>query len=155
MDVIGGNDILQRRFNNFLRGGGNDVEVEAITRDGAGEQLRELPDVFLQPHTFPRLHQVLFADAGAILGVMEQEIAQFAALLHQVLYRQRRDFGFENLGRDSHQFAEDQAGIVETQGLIEIACQQILLDQWNSGLHKCPPAHVVWALLATANVQIR
>ncbi len=54
---------------------------------------------------------------------MQQKIGQFPALLHQVDPRQAGDA----LGEiaDAQQFAENHPGIVKTQGLIEIADQQI------------------------------
>ncbi len=56
------------------------------TRSGAVEirqQLRKQPDILLQADAFSGLNQMLFPHA-AILWIVQQQIGEFPALLHQV-----------------------------------------------------------------------
>ena len=61
---------------------------------------------------------MLAADA-AVLGIVQQQVGQFAALLHQVDVRQAADLLHKALRSD--QFTENQSGVVKTQGLVKIA----------------------------------
>ena len=64
------------------------------------------------------LAQVLPADA-TVLGIVQQQVGQFATLLHQVDVRQSADSLHEAVRSD--QFTKDQSGVVKTQGLVKIA----------------------------------
>ena len=47
------------------------------------QQLRKQPDILLQADAFSGLNQMLFPHA-AILWIVQQQIGEFPALLHQV-----------------------------------------------------------------------
>ena len=125
---------LQRRLDDFLRCGGNDEELEAVAVDALGEALGEQIDVRLQPDATADLHEVL-APHAAVLGIVQQQIRQLAALLHQVEARQTGDLLDE--ARRPEQLAQDDTRIVEAQRLIEIAREQELLSHTN--LHRSTP----------------
>jgi hypothetical protein len=66
---------------------------------------------------------------------MEQQVSELSTLLNQVLRGKERRFALELLRRDSNQFAQNQTGVIEAQGLIKIAGQQIVFDDtFHSGL---------------------
>lgn len=82
------------------------------------EQPQQSADILLEANPFARLHQVGFSHAPE-LGVVEQQVGQFAALLHQANVRESRDFFVKSV--NAEQLAQDHTGIVETQSLIEVA----------------------------------
>ena len=59
---------------------------------------------------------------------MQEQICEFRALLHQIQLRHTRRFFLELLNRNAEQFGENQARVVEAQGLVEVAGEQILLN---------------------------
>ena len=84
---------------------------------------------------------MLFPDARAIFGVVQEQIGQLSALLNEVLHRQDRRLLFEHLSGDSHQLAQNEPGVVKAQRLIEIARQQIPLHKLGFALHISPPVN--------------
>ena len=69
----------------------------------------------------PDLDQVAAADA-AVLGIVEQEVSEFAALLDEMDVGEAGDALAEVL--DAHHFAEHDAGVVEAESLVEVADQK-------------------------------
>src|SRR5579859_2503098 len=67
----------------------------------------------------------MFAADAAELRIVQNQVGQFRALLHQVDLGQAPDLVMEALHAD--QFGEHDSGIVETKRLVEIAGQKILL----------------------------
>ncbi len=81
-------------------------------------------DVALEPNLFAYSLQILPPDP-AILGVMQQQVRQLGALLHQMHSREPGTF-FQEPGNAQH-LAQGDAGVVEAQRLVEIARQQVAL----------------------------
>ena len=81
------------------------------------EELDQRRDVAPQPDQPARLDQVLAPDA-AELGVVPNQVGQLATLLHEIAPRQALDLLLKTPGPED--LAEDQAGVVETERLIEI-----------------------------------
>src|SRR5258706_12586066 len=71
------------------------------------------------------------APDAAELRVMENQVGEFRALLYQVNLGQTSDLFMEAVHTD--QFGEHDSGIVETERLVKIASQKILLH------HICYP----------------
>ncbi len=85
------------------------------------EELDQRRDVVPQPHQPARLDQVLTPDA-AELRVVPNQVRQLATLLHEIAPGQPLDLLLEIPGPED--FAEDQAGVVEAERLIEIRRDQ-------------------------------
>jgi hypothetical protein len=83
------NDTFERRLNNLLGGSGDHVEGEGTPVEIL-QQLRKKADIRLKTNLFPYLDEVLFSDTP-ILGVMQQEVSQFTALLDEMHARQTID----------------------------------------------------------------
>ena len=81
-------------------------------------------DVPLEPYAPAGLLQVL-ATHAAQRGVVQDQVGQLTPLLHQVDAGQAGDLLREAV--DAEDLAEDVPGVVEAQGLVEVACQQVLL----------------------------
>jgi len=118
-DVIGRHDAFQRRLNDLFRGGGDDVEGEVATLQIL-HQFHEGGDVLFKSDALANLMQMFAADA-AVLGIVEQEVGELRALLHEMGPGQTGDFFLEIRG--SEQFAQDEAGVVEAERLVEIRRQ--------------------------------
>src|ERR1700676_62746 len=67
----------------------------------------------------------MFAPDAAKLRIVQNQVREFRALLHQVDLGQAPDLVMEALYAD--QFGEYDSGIVETKRLVKIASQKILL----------------------------
>ncbi len=139
-DVIGRHHAFERRFNDLLRRGGNHVEREMVAVDIV-EQFRQHSDVGLQAHALADFNEVLAANL-AELGIVQQQVGEFPALLYQVNLRQAGDPGVEILHADHAR--QNVAGIVKTEGLVEIAKQEIA-----SGI--CPDVFHLLLLFQTAD----
>src|SRR4029077_13442467 len=83
VDVLFGNDSFERRLNNFLRRGGNNVERNSEIVGEVVERVREELHVVLQTDALPGLDQVLATNATEI-GVMQDEVRKFSTLLNQI-----------------------------------------------------------------------
>jgi len=70
---------------------------------------------------------------------MEQQVSELSTLLNQVLRGKERCFALELPRRDSNQFAQNKPRVVEAQGLIKIAGQQIVFDDT---FHSCLTFHL-------------
>ena len=70
------------------------------------------------------LGQILSPHAS-VLGIVSQKIRKFASLLDQVEPRKAGHLVLE--AGNTQQLAQRDTGIVETERLVEITCQQIML----------------------------
>ena len=76
----------------------------------------------LQADAPSHFDQVLLAHL-AELGIVEQQVGELGALLHEAGARQSGDFALEALGPD--EAAQDDSGVVEAERLIEVAGDEI------------------------------
>jgi hypothetical protein len=93
------------------------------------EGLVEQFNVFFQANSLAHLVEMLFAHLLPEFGIMQQQVRQLRSLLYQVQLGHALRFSFKFRGRNAHQFAQYIPGIVERQGLIEVAGKQVPL-QW-------------------------
>ena len=108
-------------MNYFLRGRGRDVKRE-LPPVQIFQQLHQQTDVRLQTDPLAHFIKVLAPYAPEV-RVMQQQIGKLSALLNEMNFRETVD-SLKKVG-DAKHVAEDNAGIVKTQGLIEIADQKI------------------------------
>ena len=122
----GGDDALQRRLDDLLRRRRDDVEREAVALDRPPRGMRrERCDVLLQPDALADLDEVLPPHA-AVLRVVQEQVGQLAALLHQVEPRQARHLAPRSPALPSSSLSTTP-GVVEAQRLVEVARQQVVL----------------------------
>src|SRR6266704_2706312 len=119
-DVIGRNDALERRLDNFLGRGGDDVEMKFVTLRQIVEGAREKCDVVFQADALAGLNEMVAADAAEI-RVMENQIAKLRALLDEVHLRQSLDLVVEPVKTD--ELAQHDSRVVEAQRLVKITGQ--------------------------------
>src|SRR5262249_9419465 len=101
----------------------NDVDLEMRAFDAGVEDLDQAPDVVLQPDALADLVEVLPADLP-VFGVVQQQVGQLSALLHEVDPCQAGDLLLE--ARGAQQLAEHDPRVVEAQRLVEVAGEQVL-----------------------------
>src|SRR6266540_5102714 len=89
-NVIRRNNVFERRLDHFFWRGRNDIEGEAVVVKALLEEPQHLLNVLLETDSFAHLYQVLFTDT-TVLRVVQQQVSQFASLLHQVHVRQAGD----------------------------------------------------------------
>src|SRR5271154_2152385 len=82
-DVLRGNDAFEGRLDNLLRGGGDNVEMKVVALGKSVENACEKGDVVLEADALAGGNEVVAADA-AEFGIVENEIAEFRALLDEV-----------------------------------------------------------------------
>src|SRR5690606_33622073 len=109
---------------------GDDEERERASFHLRGEQVHEVPDITLQPDAPAGLDEVLAPDTPELRVVAEQ-VGQLAALLDEIAARETGYFGFE-IGRPDD-LAEDDAGVVEAQCLVEVAGDEVVLAADSHG----------------------
>src|ERR1035438_1978384 len=78
----------------------------------------------LQAYALPGFHEVLAADPPEI-GIVQDQIRQFRALLDEVNVRQALHFCMKIV--KANKLAENDSRVVKTECLVEIAGQKILL----------------------------
>jgi len=83
VNVIGGNDALQRRADYFHWSRGDDVEVEVVVFHLLGQVTVKRINVRLQTYALARLIKVLRAHL-AKFGIVQQQIGEFTSLLDEV-----------------------------------------------------------------------
>ncbi len=121
VNVVRRDNSLERGVNYFHRGGRKNVEVEVIARNAAIEDLTEQLDIFFQVDALSDLVEMLLANARMELRVVQQQVSQFGTLLDQVQFDHPLDFPLEFLRRNSDHLAENIAGVVERERLVEVA----------------------------------
>ena len=70
---------------------------------------------------------MLFAHFLAELGIVQQQVRQFRALLHQVQLGHALRLAFKFRSRNADQFTQYVAGIVESKGLVEVTGKKVTL----------------------------
>src|ERR1700676_3619016 len=98
--------------------------------DASVEQLVQKLDVALESNPLADLVQMFLANFGFELRIMQQQVGELRALLHQVDLGHAFGFSLELLGRNADQFGEHVAGIVEGKRLVEIACENIAFERF-------------------------
>ena len=119
-DVIGRNDAFERRLDDFLRRGGDDVEMKFVTLRQIVEDAREKCDVVFQADALAGLNEMIAADAAEI-RVVENQIAKLRALLDEVHLRQAFDVVVEPVKTD--ELAQHDSRVVEAERLVKITGQ--------------------------------
>ena len=97
--------------------------------DARVEKLIEKLDVALQTNALAHLAQMFLSDFGFELRIMQQQVGEFRALLHQVDLRHALGFALEVLGGNANQFGEHVPGIVERERLVEVARENIAFER--------------------------
>src|ERR1019366_8094046 len=120
-DVIGRDHALQRGLHDFFRGSGDHVAGKLVAVDIV-EQFDEARDVGFQADALARFDEMLLANL-AVLGVVQQKVGQFPALLHQVDIGKTSDARAE-IG-NANQLGQYVTGIVKAERLVKIADQEI------------------------------
>src|SRR5581483_9723957 len=128
VDVVSGHYAFQGGADHFHRRSRQNVEIEIVALDTAGQDLREQPDIFLQANALADFVKVLPAHTRAELGVVQQQIREFGALLHQVQPGHALGLALKLLGRNAQHFAKDVARVVEAKRLVEIAGEELAFD---------------------------
>ena len=106
-----------------------------MTLDPLAQNGDEQLDVRLQPDALAGFHQMLPAHA-AEFRIVQNQVRELASLLHEPRARHPRDL-FLEAGQSQH-FAEGDAGIIETQCLIEVARQHEMSRSIRLVFHNQP-----------------
>ncbi len=96
------------------------MEIKFITVRESVQSLREQLYVVLQTNQFASFDQ-MFAPNAAKFRIMQNQVRELRALLHQIDLRQTANLVVKALYAD--QFGKHHAGIVETKRLVKIAGQ--------------------------------
>src|SRR5271166_6203688 len=91
------------------------------------EEAVEQVNVRFQADALACYIKVLRTDFRAELWIVQQQIGEFAALLDEVQFGHARGLALEFRLRNSQQVRENIAGVVEAQGLVEVACKYVSL----------------------------
>src|ERR1700693_2473575 len=116
VNVIRGDNSFERRLDNFLRRRRNHVKREVMPVQIV-QQARKLADGLLQANALSTFRQVVLSDPPEF-GIVQQQVGQFAALLHKMDVRESSDL-FLKAG-DAEHLGENNSRIIEAQRLIEI-----------------------------------
>jgi len=126
-NVVRGHDALQGGAHHLHRRRRDHVKVEVVAVHLAGQKAIEKSNVRLQAHAAADFVQILPPHPRAELGVVQQQVHQFAALLHQVQLRHAPRLALEFLRRNPHQLTEHVAGVVEAERLVKVAGEDVSL----------------------------
>ena len=125
-NMIFGNNSLECRLNHFNWRGGQNVKIEMVAGNPTLKNLIKQRDVFFQANALSDFIQMLFAHATLELGIVQQQIGKLSTLLHQVQPCHACGFALEFSRRNSDQFGEHVARVVEGKRLVEVACKNEL-----------------------------
>src|ERR1022692_2366178 len=125
VNMILRDDVFQRRINHLDGSGGENVEVEEVAIHAGFEDLVKQFDVPFEADALAYLVEMFFADLGFELRVVEQEIGELRTLLHEVDLRHSFRFAFKLRGGNADQLGEHVTGIIEGEGLVEVARENI------------------------------
>src|SRR5258708_27932791 len=120
MNIFRRHNAFERRLDNFLRCGGNHMEIRFISVRESVQSLREQLYVMLQTNQFAGFNQ-MFAPNAAKFRIMQNQVGKLRALLHQVDLRQTANLVVKALYAD--QFGKHYSRIIETERLVKIASQ--------------------------------
>ena len=87
-------------------------------------------DVALQPNALAHLAQMFFPDFSFELRIVQQQVGEFRALLHQVDLGHPLGLALELLGRNADQFGQHVAGIIEGERLVEVAGENVTFQKF-------------------------
>jgi len=128
-NVIGRDNIFQRRKNHLHRSGRQNIEIELMAIDAGIEELVEQFDVALEANALAHLAQMFLPHFGFEFRIMQQQIRQFRALLYQVDLGHALGFALEFLGGNPNQFGEHVARIIEGERLVEVAGENVAFQE--------------------------
>jgi len=108
--------------------GREDVEIKMEAVDAAVEDLVDLADIFFQTDALADLDEIVTAHARMELGIVEKQVGEFRSLLNQVQLGHALDLALELFDGNANHFAQDVAGIVKGQRLIEVAGKEVMFS---------------------------
>src|SRR4051794_37153246 len=82
MNVFGRHNAFESRLDDFFRSGRNNVERKLVAFPSAEDFEKEL-NILLQANLLSDGSKVFFTDTSKF-GIMQQQISEFSALLHQM-----------------------------------------------------------------------
>ena len=82
-DAFGRDDALERRVDDVFRSGRDDVEVEAVSVNAIGEQVRQQRDIPLEADTATDFDEI-FTTNAAKLRIVKQQVRQLGAGLNEI-----------------------------------------------------------------------
>src|SRR5208282_212571 len=129
VNAVGGHNSFERRLDHLDGSGREDGEFEMITLDAVIENLVQQSDVVFEADALPHFVEVLPAHARLEFRVVEQQVGELRPLLHQVQFGHAGGLALELPGRNSNDFAQNVARVVEGQRLIEVAGKKIVLHK--------------------------
>src|SRR5207245_5464925 len=109
-NMIRRHDALERRFNDLLRRGGDDVEMELVAFSEIVERPRKQRNVVLQANALARFDEMFPAHFSKI-RIVQNQIAEFRALLDEVHLGKAFHLVVKSMKAD--QFAKDDSRVVE------------------------------------------
>src|SRR5262249_9180614 len=127
-DVLRRNDAFERRLNDLLRCGRDDVEVELVALRQALQRAGKQSYVMLQPDALSGLDKMLAADTAKV-RIMQNQIAELRALLHQIHVGKALDLVVKIV--ESDELTQHDTGVVEAERLVKITGQQELLNHFQ------------------------
>lgn len=89
------------------------------------QQLVQKLDVALQANSLADLAKMFFPHLRAKLRVVQQQVRELRALLHEVDFGHSLRLALEFFGRDADQLRQHIAGIVESQRLVKVTCEDV------------------------------
>ena len=116
-------------MNHFNRSRRENIEVESVSVNSSFQILIKQINIVFEPNPLPNFIKMLFAHPAAKLGIMQQQVGEFGALLHQIQFRHAFGLAFELRRRNPDQFAQHIARIVKGQRLIKVTGEQITLHK--------------------------
>ncbi len=128
-NVIPRNDTFKSRMDHFHRRGGKHVKIKKVSVHSARQNLVKQLDITFQADPFSHFVKMLFSHLSFEFRVMEQKVRQFSSLLHQVNLCHALSFAFKLRGRNTDQFGQHVAGIVEGECLVKIAGKNVALQE--------------------------
>src|SRR5580700_2601148 len=120
MNMVRRNDALQRRADDLHRPRRDHVKIEVKSLDLVRQEFVQRIDIWLEPHPLARFVQMLLAHL-AEFRIVQQQVRQFASLLHEVQFRHSRNLALVLARRNSQQLAENKSGVIKAQRLVEVA----------------------------------
>src|SRR5580765_5263119 len=100
------------------------MEIKFVAFGKRFKRLGKKLYVVLETDEFAGFEQMFTANP-AKFRIVQNQIRKFRALLHEINLSKPFDFVMEAV--DADEFSENDSGIVETEGLVKIAGQKILL----------------------------
>src|SRR5882672_5413294 len=99
--------------------------MEAI--DSVFQNAVQQLNVVFQANALAHFVQMFFTHTGAEFGIVKKQVGKLRSLLHQVQFCHAFRLALELRGGNSDQLAQDIARVVESQGLVKVAGENIPL----------------------------